>query len=76
MFQKLWKKLEKCWKNRKKLEKGSGKIKKNNWKMVNSTCIYVYVIYCQYLIKVRRRNKEEEEEDRKVLYKVLLMQAT
>ena len=59
------KKSEKIGKNRKKSKKKLSEIIR---KIINNTCIYVYMTYWQYLIKVGRRKKKEiEEEDRKVL---------
>ena len=68
----LKKNVEKIGKNQKKLEKIEKKIRKNYWKIINSNCIYVYVIYCQYLVKVGRSDmtkmkRWQEAEDRKVL---------
>ena len=62
------KKSEKIGKNRKKSKKIEKKLSEIIRKIINNTCIYVYMTYWQYLIKVGRRKKEEEEEeDRKVL---------
>ena len=78
-IEKWWKKmLKKSEKIGKKTEKFGKigkiekKIRKNDWKIINSNCIYVYVIYCQYLMKVGRSDmtkmkRWQEAEDRKVL---------
>ena len=51
MFKKLWKILnfffEKIEKNHKFFLKEK-KNRKNNWKMINSSCIHISMIYCQY----------------------------
>ena len=52
------KKLEKIGKNQKKLKKI---IWKNNWKIINYTCIYVYMKYWQYLIIVGRIRKKKKK---------------
>ena len=59
------KKSEKIRKNQKKLEKIEKKESEIIRKLINNTCIYVYMTYWQYLIKVERRKKEEK--DRRVL---------
>ena len=75
----MFKDLQKCKKIRKMMKKNvekigqnRKKIRKNDWKIINSNCIYVYVIYCQYLMKVGRSDmtkmkRWQEAEDRKVL---------
>ena len=42
-----------------KKSKKSDKIRKNNWKIINYTCMYVYMTYCQHLIKVGRKKIEK-----------------
>ena len=64
----MLKKILKCVKNfYEKIGKNRKKIIR---KIINNTCIYEYMTYWQYLIKVGRRRqkkKKKEEEDRKVL---------
>ena len=58
------KKSEKIINNQKKSEKIEKKLKKKLSeifrKIINNTCMYVYMTYWQYLIKVGRRKKEED----------------
>ena len=61
--------FEKIGKNQKKSEKNWKKLSEIIRKLINNTCIYVYMTYWQYLIKVGKRKKEDRryKEDRKVL---------
>ena len=70
----IFENLKNVWKFKivKQKLKNVEKIRKNNWKLINSTFIYVYMIYCQYLMKVGRSDmtkmkRWQEAEDRKVL---------
>ena len=58
-FWKNQKKTEKIGKNWEKSKKKKSEIIR---KVINNTCIYVYMTYWQYLIKVGRRKKEERRK--------------
>ena len=64
IFEKIGKKSEKIRKNQKKSEKIGRNQKKRESeiirKLINNTCIHVYMTYWQYLIKVGRRKKKIE----------------
>ena len=64
------KKSEKIRKNQKKSEKiGRNRKKKKSEiirKLINNTCIHVYMTYWQYLIKVGRRKKKKKIERKKI----------
>ena len=53
------KKSEKIRKNRKKSEKIEKILSEIIRKIINNTCIYVYMTYWQYLIKFGRGKKED-----------------
>ena len=48
----------------KKLKKIEKKLSEIIRKIINDTCIYVYMTYWQYLIKVGRRKKKKKIERR------------
>ena len=56
------KKSEKIRKNQKKSEKIEKKESEIIRKLINNTCIHVYMTYWQYLIKVGRRKKEDRKK--------------
>ena len=63
MFTRLWKQLEKCWKkilkNWKKSEKMEIRNQEKSGKIIEKySIVLVYIIFCQYLMKVGRKKED------------------